>query len=199
MPDSSSKHAVRSLEPRAAEVVAARRILWRCDEGAHVHPRRRQLRPADCVRKRREPAARGRNCAPEGTGASGRGRSATRPADPAAAYREPAAFTRRVRLRTGAGVLGDAALCSSSSRSDSRSCCDTSASTRVCWDSLWRSPIGSSLVFGLLPALRTSRTDLNDVLKEGTRGIERLAAWEGEACSWSPRSRCRWCCSSAPA
>ena len=30
--------------------------------------------------------------------------------------------------------------------------------------------IGSSLLFGLLPALRTSRTDLNDVLKEGARG-----------------------------
>ena len=30
--------------------------------------------------------------------------------------------------------------------------------------------VGSSLVFGLLPALRASRTDLNEVLKEGTRG-----------------------------
>ena len=30
--------------------------------------------------------------------------------------------------------------------------------------------IGSSLVFGLVPALRTSRTDLNEVLKEGARG-----------------------------
>jgi predicted permease len=30
--------------------------------------------------------------------------------------------------------------------------------------------IGSSLLFGLLPALRASRVDLNDVLKEGARG-----------------------------
>ena len=30
--------------------------------------------------------------------------------------------------------------------------------------------VGSSLVFGLLPALRASRADLNEVLKEGTRG-----------------------------
>jgi putative ABC transport system permease protein len=30
--------------------------------------------------------------------------------------------------------------------------------------------VGSSLVFGLLPAVRASRTDLNEVLKEGTRG-----------------------------
>ena len=30
--------------------------------------------------------------------------------------------------------------------------------------------IGSSIVFGLFPALRASRTDLNEVLKEGTRG-----------------------------
>ena len=30
--------------------------------------------------------------------------------------------------------------------------------------------VASSLVFGLLPALRASRTDLNEVLKEGTRG-----------------------------
>jgi putative ABC transport system permease protein len=30
--------------------------------------------------------------------------------------------------------------------------------------------IGSSIVFGLLPALRASRADLNEVLKEGTRG-----------------------------
>jgi putative ABC transport system permease protein len=30
--------------------------------------------------------------------------------------------------------------------------------------------VGSSVVFGLLPALRASRADLNEVLKEGTRG-----------------------------
>jgi putative ABC transport system permease protein len=30
--------------------------------------------------------------------------------------------------------------------------------------------VGSSILFGLLPALRASRTDLNEVLKEGTRG-----------------------------
>jgi len=30
--------------------------------------------------------------------------------------------------------------------------------------------VGSSVVFGLLPAIRASRTDLNEVLKEGTRG-----------------------------
>ena len=30
--------------------------------------------------------------------------------------------------------------------------------------------VGSSLVFGLLPALRASRVDLNEVLKEGGRG-----------------------------
>jgi putative ABC transport system permease protein len=30
--------------------------------------------------------------------------------------------------------------------------------------------VGSSLVFGLLPAMRASRADLNDVLKEGARG-----------------------------
>ncbi len=36
--------------------------------------------------------------------------------------------------------------------------------------------IGSGLVFGLLPALRTSRTDLNDVLKEGARGTSGAGA-----------------------
>ena len=30
--------------------------------------------------------------------------------------------------------------------------------------------IGSSLLFGLVPALRASRVDLNDVLKQGARG-----------------------------
>jgi putative ABC transport system permease protein len=33
--------------------------------------------------------------------------------------------------------------------------------------------VGSSLVFGLLPALRASRADLNEVLKEGARGSSR--------------------------
>ena len=57
--------------------------------------------------------------------------------------------------------------------------------------------VGSSIVFGLLPALRASRTDLNEVLKEGTRGIERLrrgraqraAGRRGRAVDGAPRRR----------
>ena len=55
---------------------AARRVLWRCDEGADVPARRGELRAADRLRKRREPAARRRNGAPEGAGAARRHRGA---------------------------------------------------------------------------------------------------------------------------
>ena len=54
--------------------------------------------------------------------------------------------------------------------------------------------VASSLVFGLLPALRASRVDLNEVLKEGARGVERQRAGADGARCWSRRSRCRWCC-----
>ena len=56
----------------------------------------------------------------------------------------------------------------------------------------------SSVAFGLVPALQASRVDLQDVA-EGVDalGEPRLAAQLATRCS-SPRSRSRWCCSSAP-
>ena len=54
-------------------------------------------------------------------------------------------------------------------------------------------------LFGLVPALRYSRPDVMETLKEGGRSDAGGGA--GSVCgarSWCPRSRWRWCCSSAP-
>jgi len=56
----------------------------------------------------------------------------------------------------------------------------------------------SGLLFGLAPALRFSRVDLNSTLKDEFAARARGAAASSPACSWSANSRSRSYCSPEP-
>ena len=57
----------------------------------------------------------------------------------------------------------------------------------------------TALLFGLVPALQTARRDMVEPLKDSGKGVSGGFRRGGcGASSSSSRSRCRWCCSSAP-
>ena len=129
--------------------------------------------------------------------ALGASRGAHRPAD---AVREPAAVARRRDRRPGAVDLGQ--------RVAHRRCCrptrsgttlSTTPDLRVGLFTLGVSLV-TAVVFGLAPALQTSKPDMNRTLREEAGSVvERRRRTRGSARAWSsPRWRCRCCSSPAP-
>src|SRR5262249_11146037 len=146
---------------RRARRAHPRRVLRRRAQRAHVLPGSRELRAADRLRERREHAARRRRGA-----ATGADRSRLR----------RQVLTENLLLSLVAGSAGLALafwgirLFGLIVPEDFPNLLrNTPIDTRVLVFALGTS-VASSLLFGLVPALRTSRLDLNEVLKEGAAG-----------------------------
>jgi ABC-type antimicrobial peptide transport system permease subunit len=56
--------------------------------------------------------------------------------------------------------------------------------------------LGTGIAFGVVPAI-LSTTSAGDALREGGRHAGGRRLHRARTRSWWPRSRCRWCCSSA--
>ena len=150
--------------------------------------RRRELRAADRLRQRRQPPARPRDRTPPRDRDPRRDRRIARPHHPAAADRErrPLAGRRRAGPASSAGPAS--ARCS---RSTPRACrasartAPTSASTGA--SSLFTVvvSIATGIIFGLIPALQSSKTDLTTTLKESAGRSGTGSARTRRGRSWS--------------
>ena len=183
----------RAGQPRAGSAGAER------PPGAVDAARRRGAGAADRVRERGQPAARPRGRPPEGDGGAAGDRRGPRADHPAAGDRKPGAGRAPA---AAAGLLLAMGRCRCCRPRRSRGCRARRASPSTgrwrCsrWRCRW-SPAWSSAP---VPALQATRFDIRESLNEESRGgsEQRRAI---AACGrrwWSPRSRWRWCCSSAP-
>ena len=184
------------LEQAQAQTETARRRIrgeisrMRCGDGGRLHrsadaagirqeraadaadpERRGRVRPADRLRQRGEPAARARDRAQARGRAPRRDRRRPRPHHPAAADRKR-------------DVVGDgrrASVSCSASSAFARCCrstppaCHASVEDGVLVGLDWRVllftaaiSVGTGILFGLFPALQSSRTDLSTTLKDST-------------------------------
>ena len=160
-----------SVVPLREQVVgSARRSVWHADGGGG-------LRAADRLRQRRQPAAVARRRRGSARSPSARRSAPSRaPHRAAAAHRERAA---RVRRRRASGwcsptrglhwmqLLGtDERAAAARDRDRRAACCSTRSASRSL----------SALVFGLAPALRAARVDLQAHLKDGHGALGRPRA-----------------------
>ena len=131
--------------------------------------RRRQLRAADRVRERREPADGARDRPQARDCDARRARRLARPHRAPAAHRERRAVARSAACSGWRSAWSAFARCCRSTRPDCRASASTarsSASTGACSPSRSSSSLGTGVLFGLFPAFQSARTDLTTTLKE---------------------------------
>ena len=164
-----------------------------------VHPaRRRRTRPADRLRQPHQPVAGAiDDAASRAGGAAGARRGAL-------ADRASSADRERACCRSPAGWAAwrsPTSALKGSSAHHSRAVPDARLERRPQRArALWSLALAivAGLLVGFLPALQATRTDPHDSLKGRARRVLRAAGGCGRRSS-SRRSRCRSCCSSAPA
>ena len=190
------EHPDTNQNEAAAVIPYQESLVGDVQHGAAGAVRRRRVRAADCLRQRREPAARARHgAASRVCGADGARRGAG-PPRAATAHREPGALRRRRAARPDRGVLGHRCAWSRWRPSQLPRLADVGLDPRVTAFAMAASVL-VGVLFGIAPAFQSARRDVVDALKDGGRtgtARTRLAA----ACWSSARSRWRSCSSSAP-
>ena len=133
--------------------------------------RRGRVRAAHRLRQRREPAARARHCAQARSRAARGYWRRTRTDHPSAPDRERCSCRSPAAPSASCSASSGSARCSRSTRLDcpgSAKRARSSASIGACSRLRPRSRSGPDVLFGLIPALQSSRTDLNATLKAST-------------------------------
>ena len=148
---------------------AARAAGRWCADGADRAARRGRLRPADCLRQRREPDARARGRPPSRDVRAAGARRRPAPADASTPRRESRAGHRGRRWPACSSRGWASACCWLSRRSAGSLLRRAPLDWRVVGFTIAVSAL-TGLMFGIVPAFQASRANLNEGLRDGTRG-----------------------------
>ena len=159
-------------ERRLRRQAVPRRARQRtCDAVAAGARRRGQLRAADRLRQRRQPAAGARHRPPARDRHPRRDRRLARPHHPPAAHRERACSRSPAACSAWRSAWSASARCCTVNTAGLPRVGETarwSASTGACSPSPSACRSRTGILFGLIPALQSSRADLTTTLKESS-------------------------------